>query len=101
MEQSTFWSEEHLVRISQSQDSELEWLEIAATSRWNFLDWLNACGHAGWYGRTSPEFLAAFPTELPIYVDRETTFTKESPPATEKWSRTDTTQTKTMLSPLS
>jgi hypothetical protein len=35
--QSTFWSEEHLVKISQSPVSEQEWLAIVATSRSNSL----------------------------------------------------------------
>ena len=54
MEQSTFWSEEHLARISQSPDSEQEWTESVANSPSNSLDLLRDCGPDGWYGRTSP-----------------------------------------------
>jgi len=49
-----FWSEEHLVKISQSQDSEREWMERVVRSRSSSLDLLVGCGVDGWYGRTSP-----------------------------------------------
>ena len=64
------------------------WLESAATSRLNFLDWLNACGPAGWYGRTSPECIPALPNTLPITL---TTVMDDG----------KMTQTKAMRSPVS
>lgn len=54
MEQSMFWSEEHLARISQSQDSEREWMERVVNSQSNSLVLLAGCGPDGWSGRTSP-----------------------------------------------
>jgi len=53
-EQSTFWSEEHLAKISQSQDCEQEWTEIVVNSPLNSLDLLKGSGPDGWSGRTSP-----------------------------------------------
>jgi hypothetical protein len=54
LEQSTFWSEEHLAKISVSPVSEREWMESVANSRLSSLDLLAGCGVDGWYGRTSP-----------------------------------------------
>lgn len=71
MEQSTFWSEEHLARISQSPVSERDWMVTVATSPSNFLGLLIARGPDGWSGRTSPEFYQAYPTTLPIHVRRQ------------------------------
>ena len=53
MEQSTFWSEEHPANLSQSQDSEKDWMTSAATSRLSILNWLREKGPHGWFGRTS------------------------------------------------
>jgi hypothetical protein len=80
MEQSTFWSEEHLVRLSRSQVSEEGWQTSAATSRLSFFDWLIAFGPDGWSGRTSPAFYPAPVMTLPIHVRRQTRWI---------WSRTD------------
>lgn len=101
MQLSIFSSAEPPARTSASPDCEREWLESAATSRLSFLDWLNACGRGGWFGRTSPACIAPLPTSLPIRVSRETTFTKASQPGTKKWLRTNTTQSKAMRSPAS
>ena len=61
--QPTFWSEEHLARISQSPVSERDWMESVASSPSNLLDWLTAWlpAHApdGWCGRTSPAYSPA------------------------------------------
>jgi len=54
MDQSTFWSEEHLAKISQSQVSERDWLEIVVNSQSSSLNLLADYGPNGWYGRTSP-----------------------------------------------
>ncbi len=54
MNQSTFWSEEHLASLSASPDSEADWTMIAVTWRSSILNWLTACGPVGWSGRTSP-----------------------------------------------
>jgi hypothetical protein len=70
-EQLTCLLEELPARISALQDSERAWLESAATSHWNFLDWLTACGPAGWYGRTFPESIPQLPTQLPIVIHCE------------------------------
>jgi hypothetical protein len=53
-EQSTFWSEEHLVKISQSPGSEQEWTEIVVNSPLSSLDLLRDSGPDGWSGRTFP-----------------------------------------------
>ena len=53
-DQSTFWSEEHLVKISQSPVSEQEWLEIVVNSPSSSLILLRELGPDGWSGRTSP-----------------------------------------------
>jgi hypothetical protein len=53
-EQSTFWSEEHLARISQSPDCEREWTERVVSSPSSLLTLLADYGPDGWYGRTSP-----------------------------------------------
>ena len=102
-EQSTFWSEEHLVKISQSQVSEPEWMETVATSPSNFLNLLTGRGPDGFSGRTSPAYFPQLPTSLPIHVRRKSTWTVKTDPLTGKksWSRTNTTQTKTMRSPVS
>ena len=53
-DQSTFWSEEHLAKISQSLVSEPEWMEIVVNSPLSSLDLLRDSGPDGWSGRTSP-----------------------------------------------
>lgn len=53
-DQSTFWSEEHLVKISQSPVSEQEWTEIVVNSQLSSLDLLRDSGPDGWSGRTFP-----------------------------------------------
>jgi hypothetical protein len=50
---SMFSLQEHPANPSQSQDSEEEWMMTAATSRSNFLDWLNERAPAGFFGRMS------------------------------------------------
>ena len=52
--QSTFWSEEHLVSLSQSPASEADWLTTVVTWPSNILGWLNDCAPSGWFGRTCP-----------------------------------------------
>jgi len=54
MQQSTFWSEEHLVSPSPSPDSEKDWQTRVATSRLRILPLLTSNGPSGWSGRTSP-----------------------------------------------
>jgi hypothetical protein len=54
MDQLSFLSEEPPVNPSVSPDSEAEWMMTVATWRSNILNWLNASGPSGWYGRTSP-----------------------------------------------
>lgn len=54
MNQSTFWSEEHLASLSVSRVSAADFLTSVATWPSNILGWLNACAPDGWYGRTSP-----------------------------------------------
>ena len=102
-EQSTFWLEEHLVKISQSQVSEPEWMETVATSPSNFLGLLTGRGPNGWSGKMSPVFSPQLPTSLPIHVRRKSTWTVQTDPKTgqKSWSKTNTTQTKTMRSPVS
>ena len=102
-EQSMFWSEEHLVSLSQSPVSEADWLTSVATCHSNFLDLLIAQGPDGYSGRTSPAYFPQLPTSLPIRVRRQTTWKVQTNPETGKrsWLKTNTTQTKTMRSPVS
>jgi hypothetical protein len=102
-DQLTFWSEERLASLSQSQDSEEDWAMTVATWRLNFLDLLIAHGPDGYSGRTSPAYTPQLPTSLPIHVRRKTTWTvqKDSNTGKKSWFKTNTTQTKTMRSPVS
>lgn len=52
--QLTFWSEEHLARISAWRGSEREWMERVASSPSSSLILLADCAPDGWSGRTSP-----------------------------------------------
>jgi DNA (cytosine-5)-methyltransferase 1 len=54
MDQSGFWSEEHLASLTASQDSEAEWMMRVATSPSNISAWLIASAPDGFCGRTSP-----------------------------------------------
>ena len=54
LEQSTFWSEEHLASLSPSPGNERDWMTRVATSPSSLLDLLIAYGPYGWCGRTSP-----------------------------------------------
>ena len=56
MTQLTFWSEEHLANLSQSQDSEKDWMTRVATSCLPILPLLNNIAPTGWSGKTSPAF---------------------------------------------
>ena len=55
-EQSTFWPEEHLARLSLSPENEQDWMTRVATSRLSLLDLLIELGPLGWFGRTCPAF---------------------------------------------
>lgn len=102
-DQSMLWSEEHLASLSQSPVSEADWAMSVATSRSNFLGLLTGKGPDGWSGRTSPAYFPQLPTSLPIHVLRQSTWKVVTDPETGKksWSKTSTTQTKTMRSPAS
>ena len=50
----TLFAEEPPVSLSQSQDSEKEWLTLVATSPLPFLRLLTDTGPHGWFGRTCP-----------------------------------------------
>lgn len=102
-EQSMLWSEEHLASLSQSPVSEEDWATIVATCRSNFLGLLIEQGPDGYSGRTSPAYSPQLPTLLPIHVRRQTTWTVTTEPKTgqKSWLKTNTTQTKTMRSPVS
>ena len=54
MDQSSFWSEEHLASLSASQVSEEDWMMIVATWPSSFLGLLREHGPDGWFGRTCP-----------------------------------------------
>jgi len=54
-EELGFWSEEHLASLSQSQDSEGDWMMIVVTCASNFLNLLQEHAPAGWSGRMCPE----------------------------------------------
>ena len=53
---SMFSSPELPASPSVSQDSEEEWMMSAATSRSDFLNWLNERSPAGSFGKMSPEY---------------------------------------------
>lgn len=102
-DQSTFLSEDLHAKPSVSPDSAADWLTRAATSRSDILQWLMHFGPAGWSTRTSPASYPQLPTSLPIHVRRLSTWTATTDPLTglRSWSRTNTTLTKTMRSPVS
>jgi hypothetical protein len=54
MDQSSFWSPEHLANLSVSRVSEEEWMMIVATWPSSFLNLLREHGPDGWFGRTCP-----------------------------------------------
>jgi hypothetical protein len=66
MDQSGFWSEEHLASLTASQDSEAEWMMRVATSPSNISAWLIASAPDGFCGRTCPEFLAVPKAEISL-----------------------------------
>ena len=53
-EQSTFWQEEHLARLSPSPENERGWMIRVATSPSSLLGLLIDSGPYGWSGRTCP-----------------------------------------------
>src|SRR5579883_1080968 len=53
-EQSTFWPEEHLARLSPLPVNERDWMIRVATSPSSLLDLLIDSGPLGWCGRTCP-----------------------------------------------
>ena len=59
MQMSMFSLEEHHVSLSQSQDSERDWMTLVATSCLPILPLLNDIAPTGWSGRTSPAFCPA------------------------------------------
>ena len=61
MQMSMFSLEEHHASLSQSQDSEKDWMTRVATSCLPILPLLNAISPDGWFGRTSPAY--CHPTE--------------------------------------
>ena len=56
MQMSMFSLEEHLASLSQSQDSEKDWMTRVATLCLPILPLLNDIGPTGWSGKTSPAF---------------------------------------------
>ena len=58
MNQSTFWSEEHLANHFPLPDLEKVWQTLVATSCLPILGLLNTLLPSGWFGKTSP---ASFP----------------------------------------
>ena len=53
-QQSMFWSEAHLAKLSPSPASEADWLMSAATWPWSSVVWLTDFAPGGSVGRTSP-----------------------------------------------
>ncbi len=56
MQMSMFSLEEHHANLSQSQDSEKDWMTRVATSCLPILPLLNDIAPTGWSGKTSPAF---------------------------------------------
>ena len=56
MQMSMFSLEEHRANLSQSQDSEKDWMTRVATSCLHILPLLNDIAPTGWSGKTSPAF---------------------------------------------
>lgn len=111
MGQSTFSWAELPASPSPSPDSERDSLIRAATSRSPFWRWLTELTRDGSSGRTSPASYPQLPTTLPIRVRRKVEWRPILDPTTGTqktdasgrplWSRTSTTQTKSMRSPVS
>ena len=59
MQMSMFSLEEHHANLSQSQDSEKDWMTRVAASCLPILPLLNDIAPTGWSGRTSPAFCPA------------------------------------------
>lgn len=73
MGQLTFSLEAHHARLSPSPDDERDWMIHVVTWPSNFFSLLADSAPVGWFGRTSPEFLATTPERL-------------SPPSSGSWS---------------
>ena len=54
MSQLTFFAEEPLANLSQSQDLEKDWMTRVATSCLPLVPLLQSIAPSGWFGRTSP-----------------------------------------------
>jgi hypothetical protein len=59
MNQSTFWSEEHLANLSPLQDLEKVWKTLVETSCLPISQWLTILNPSGFYGRTYQEYCLA------------------------------------------
>lgn len=101
--QFNLFAEEPPARRFPSRDFVKALMTLEATSPSHFLQSLTSIGPRGCSSRTSPASYPALHTSLPIRVRRKSTWTPVTDPETGKrsWSKTNTTQTKAMLSPVS